>query len=298
MSPTEKETHMTIVVTGATGQLGRLVVESLIQRGTPPAAIVATGRAVDRLADLADLGVQVRQASYDDPASLAAAFAGADRVLLVSSSEVGQRVAQHENVIDAARAAGAELIAYTSIANADRSTMVLAQEHRATEHAVIASGLPYALLRNGWYLENYTAQLPTYLEHGAVLGSAGDGRVSAAAKADFADAAAAVLLTDRPRQVYELGGDSSFTLAELAATVSDASGREVTYQDLPADQYAQVLVGAGVPAPFAEVLADSDLGLGRGELEVTSGDLSTLLGRPTTSLSEAVNSAVGALAGA
>ena len=289
---------MTIVVTGATGQLGRLVVESLLQRGTPPAEIVATGRAVDRLADLADLGVQVRQASYDDPASLAAAFAGADRVLLVSSSEVGQRVAQHQNVIDAARAAGAELIAYTSIANADRSTMLLAQEHLATEQAVIASGLPYALLRNGWALENYTAQVPTYLEHGAVLGSAGEGRVSAAAKADFADAAAAVLLTDQPRQVYELGGDTGFTLAELAATVSDASGREVTYQDLPADQYAQVLVGAGVPAPFAEVLADSDLGLGRGELEVISGDLTALLGRPTTPLSEAVRVAVGALAGA
>ncbi|MFC5730502.1 MULTISPECIES: NAD(P)H-binding protein [Nocardioides] len=289
---------MTIVVTGATGQLGRLVVESLLERGAPPADIVATGRAVDRIADLADRGVQVRQASYDDPASLAAAFAGADRVLLVSSDAVGQRLAQHQNAIDAAKAAGAELIAYTSIANADRGEMMLAKDHGATEQAVIASGLPYTLLRNGWYLENYAGQIPTYLEHGAVLGSAGQGRVSAATRADLADAAAAVLLTEQPRPVYELGGDTGFTLAELAAAVADASGREVTYQDLPAEQYTQILVGAGVPAPFAEVLADSDLGLGRGELEVTSGDLSALLGRPTTPMPEAVRVAVGALTGA
>lgn len=286
---------MTIVVTGATGQLGRLVVESLLKRGTPPADIVATGRSVDRIADLADRGVQVRHASYDDPASLAAAFVGADRVLLVSSDAVGQRLAQHQNVIDAAKAAGVDLIAYTSIANADTGEMLLAKDHRATEQAVVASGIPSTLLRNGWYLENYTGQIPTYLEHGAVLGSAGEGRVSAAARADYADAAAAVLLAEQPRPVYELGGDTGFTLAELAATVADASGRDVAYQDLPAEQYTQVLVGAGVPAPFAEVLADSDLGLRRGELEVGSGDLSALLGRRTTPMSEAVRVAVGAL---
>src|SRR6478672_9706398 len=184
---------MTLLVTGASGHLGRLVVEALLEHGTPAAQIVAIARTPESISDLADRGVQVRRADYTDPASLDAAFAGGDRLLLVSGSEVGQRIAQHANVIDAAKRSGVSFVAYTSITRADTSDLVLAAEHRATEELLAASGLPHALLRNSWYLENYTGQLSTFLEHGVVLGAAGEGRVSAATRADYADAAAIVL---------------------------------------------------------------------------------------------------------
>lgn len=278
---------MSLVVTGATGQLGRLVVTSLLEKGVDADQIVATARDTSRLADLADRGVQVRRADYNDPASLKEAFAGADRVLLVSSNEIGQRLAQHQNVVDAAQDAGVELLAYTSIANADSSGNSLAKEHHATEQAVLASGLPHTFLRNSWYLENYTDQLPTYLEHGVVLGAAGQGRVSAAARADFAEAAAAALLAESPQEVYELGG-SAFSLTELAATVTEVSGRDVAYTDLPADVLSQTLVGVGLPAEVAAMLSDADEGLSRGELYVEKTDLEGLLGRPATTLVEAI----------
>ena len=281
---------MSIVVTGATGQLGRLVVESLLTRGVPADQIVATGRDVGRLDDLAARGVVVRRADYDDRASLDAALAGADRVLLVSGSAVGSRVPQHRNVIDAARAAGVRLLAYTSITNADRAGFVIAAEHRATEEAIVASGLPHTFLRNGWYLENYTDQLPTYLEHG-VVGSAGDGRVSPATRADLAEAAAAALLLEQPASVYELGGEA-FSLKELAATVGEIAGKDVAYTDLPAEELTRILVRAGVPEDFAGVLADADLALGRGELYADPADLAGLLGRPATTLAEAVRAAL------
>lgn len=288
---------MTIVITGATGQLGRLVVETLLDQDVPAGQIVAAGRDLAKVADLADRGVQVRQIDFLDPASLRRAFAGAGKVLLISGSEPGLRIQQHQNAITAAKDAGVGLIAYTSIANADHTNMQLAAEHQATEEALVASGVPFALLRNGWYLENYTDQLGTYVEHGTVLGSAGDGQVSAATRADYARAAAAVLLRDdQAGKVYELGGDTPFTLSELAAEVGAAAGRTVTYQDLPVGQYTEVLVGAGLPAGYAAILADSDLGIARGELLVTSGDLSALIGRPTTSLREAVRAAAGAAA--
>lgn len=189
---------MTYVITGATGHLGRLVVEALLSRDVPADQIVAAGRALDRITDLADRGVRVRAADYNDVDSLREVFADAEKVLLVSSSEVGQRTGQHQNAIDAAKAAGVGLLVYTSIANADNTVMQLAADHQATEQALADSGVSYTLLRNSWYLENYTDQLATYIEHGAVLGSAGDGRVSAATRADYAEAAAAVLLSDRP----------------------------------------------------------------------------------------------------
>ena len=284
---------MNYVVTGATGHLGRLVVESLLSRGVPADQITATGRDIGRLEDLATRGVRVLAADFNDPDSLRAAFAGADKVLLVSSSELGQRIPQHRNAIAAAADAGVGLIAYTSIANADTAEMKLAEEHLDTEKALADSGVPHAVLRNSWYLENYTGQLPTFLEHGAIAGSTGDGRVSAATRADYADAAAAVLLADdQAGKVYELGGDDAFTLAELADAVSEVSGKPVTYQDLPESAYADVLVGAGVPAPYAELLADSDQGLARGELDVTTGDLSRLIGRPTTTVRDAVREAL------
>jgi NAD(P)H dehydrogenase (quinone) len=284
---------MSIVVTGATGHLGRLVVEALLQRGVPAGEIVAAGRNTDRLADLADRGVQVRRIDFTDPATLTEAFTGADRVLLVSSSEVGRRAEQHRNAIDAAKEAGVTLLAYTSIAQADTTAMLLAAEHQATEQYLRESGVPFTLLRNGWYLENYTAQLPVALEHGAIIGSAGEGRVSAATRADYADAAAAVLTGEgHAGKAYELGGDQAFTLPELAAEITRQTGTEVTYRDLPVAEYTQVLVGAGLPEPAAAVFADSDLGIARGELLVESGDLSRLTGRPTTSLADSLAAAL------
>ena len=285
---------MSIVVTGATGHLGRLAVEALMERGVPVADVVATGRRTETLADLAERGVVVRTADYDDEASLEEALAGADRLLLVSGSEVGQRVRQHGNAIAAARAAGVGFIAYTSIAHADTSTLLLAEEHRATEQLLTEAGVPHALLRNSWYTENYTAQLPVYLEHG-IAGAAGDGAVSAATRADYAAAAAAVVATDgHAGAVYELGG-APFTMTQLAQVVSSATGRTVTYTDLPVEQYQRVLVAAGLPEPAAAVFADGDRGVAAGELLVEGDDLARLLGRAPTSLPEAVAAAVAAL---
>lgn len=281
---------MSLVVTGATGHLGRLVITSLLDRGVAADQVVALGRDEKRLAALAALGVTTRRVDYADAKALADALAGADRVLLISGSEVGQRLPQHQNVIDAAVAAGVSLLAYTSIANADTSGIALAVEHRATEEAIVASGLPHAFLRNSWYLENYTDQLPTYVEHGTVLGAAGDGRVSAATRADLAEAAAAVLLLDEPKRVHELGG-AAFSLKELAATVSEVTGADVAHTDVPAEELTKVLVGAGLPEPFAAALADADLGIGRGELYVEPDDLEQLLGRPATSLADALRAA-------
>ncbi len=202
-------------------------------------------------------------------------------------------MAQHANVIDAARDAGVELLAYTSITRADTSRMQLAEEHRKTEELLAASGLPTVLLRNSWYIENYTAQAPIALEHGAVLGAAGQGRVSAATRADYAAAAAAALVADdQAGRVYELGGDTAFTLEEYAAALAAESGSPVVYRDLPAADYSAVLVGAGLPEPYADILADSDLGLGRGELLADSGELSGLIGRPTTTAAEAIRAAL------
>jgi NAD(P)H dehydrogenase (quinone) len=214
-------------------------------------------------------------------------------VLLVSSNEVGRRAAQHAAVIDAARRAGVRLLAYTSILHGDRSKLALAAEHQATEAALRASGLPHVLLRNGWYLENYTENLGPALQHGAVVGSAGAGRIAAAARSDYAEAAVAVLTGgDHAGKAYELAGDRPFTMAELAAEVSRQSGRTIPYRDLPPEQYKAVLTGAGVPAAYAELLVDSDLGVARGELDDASGELRRLIGRPTTPLADAVRAAL------
>lgn len=207
-----------IVVTGASGQLGRLVIQSLLRRQVPASQIVAAVRTPAKAADLAALGVQVREADYTRPDTLDAALAGAEKVLLISSNEVGQRAPQHQNVIDAARRAGVKLLAYTSLLRADTSPLGLAAEHVATEAALKASGVPHVLLRNGWYTENYLASVAPALQHGAFIGSAGEGRIASAARADYAEAAAAVLtLPDQAGQVHELAGDTAYTLAELAA---------------------------------------------------------------------------------
>ena len=284
---------MSYVITGATGHLGRLVTEDLLRRGVPAGDITATGRDITKVKDLADHGVRVLAVDYDDPASLDAAFRGADRILLVSASEPGRRAQQHENAIDAAARAGAGLLAYTSIANAGTTTMRLAAEHQATEAALRASGLSYVLLRNSWYVENYTAQVRAILQRGSLAGSAGDGRVSAATRADYAAAAAAVLTGDgHAGRAYELGGDEAFTLAELAAEIGAQAGQPVSYLDLPEDEYARVLTSAGLPEVAAVTLADADRGLARGDLFVDSGHLRQLIGRPTTTLREAIAAAL------
>lgn len=282
-----------ILVTGATGQLGRLTIDALLERGVAASDIRALVRDSAKASDLADRGVDVRVGTYDDPASLDAAFEGIERLLFISGSEVGQRIAQHQNVIDAAVRAKTSLVAYTSIVRADTSPLGLAAEHKATEEALAASGLPTALLRNSWYLENYTAQIPVQLEHGVVLGAAGEGRVSAATRADFAEAAAAVITADdQAGKVYELGSDDAFTLGEYAAELSTATGTPVTYQDLSVADYAAALVDAGLPEAYAQILASSDDGLKQGALLTESGDLSRLIGRPTTSLSQALKAAL------
>ncbi|MES2162963.1 MAG: NmrA family NAD(P)-binding protein [Pseudomonadota bacterium] len=281
-----------IIVTGASGQLGRLVIARLLKT-VPAAHIVAAVRDVAKAADLAAQGVQVRRADYGDPASLDAAFQGASKVLLISSSELGQRVPQHRNVIDAAVRAKAGLLAYTSVLHADTSTLALAAEHRETEAAVRASGLPYSLLRNGWYVENYTGGLGGALAHGALAGGAGEGRIAAAARADYADAAAAVLTsTQAVEQVYELAGDHGFTLGELADEVSRQSGKHIPFHNLPQQEYREMLVGVGLPAPLAELIADSDAQAAKGALDDRSGTLGRLIGRPTITLAEAVKAAL------
>lgn len=285
---------MSLVVTGASGHLGRLTVEALLDRGVAPNRIVATARTPESLTDLAERGVVVRHADYSDPQSLKEAFAGAERVLLVSSSAVGQRIEQHGNVVDAAREAGVELIAYTSAPRADATEMLLAAEHAATERLIRDSGLDYVFLRNSWYLENYTEQLATTLEHKAILGSAGSGRVSGASRADYAAAAAAVLAGDGPRNhTYELGGDMAFTLGEYAETLSGLVGETIAYVDQPPAEYQAFLESAGLPGPLARVMADADVAVARGDLLVESGDLSRLIGRPTTGLTDAIRTALG-----
>lgn len=279
---------MTTLVTGTSGKLGRLVVLALLERGVPAGEVVATARDTSKIVDLADRGVHVRQADYSDPGSLKEALSDVDKVLLVSSSEVGQRLPQHRNVIDAAGQAGVELFGYTSVTRAQSSSLALAAEHKQTEDYLARSGLAYVLLRNSWYIENYTEQISQALSGRVVRGAAGSGRVSAATRADYA-AAAAVVLTEpgHAGAVYELGGDA-FTMADYAAVVAEKGGRPVSYEDLSPQAYSEVLVSAGLPPAVAELLADSDRGISDGELFVDTGDLERLLGRPATTLADAV----------
>lgn len=282
-----------IVVTGASGQLGRLVIEALLKK-LPAGEIVAAVRNPEKVADLAARGVQVRQANYDQPASLVVAFKGADKLLLISASEVGRRVPQHRAVIDAAKAAGVGLLAYTSLLHADTSPLPLAAEHKETESLIRASGLPAVILRNGWYTENYTAGIPAALQYGVVLGSAKQGRIASAARADFAEAAAAVLTQENQAgRIYELAGDESYTLSELAAEIARQSGKAVAYQDLPESEFKAALLGAGLPDFLATLLAESDVGASKGGLFDDSRQLSALICRPTTLLAELVRLALG-----
>lgn len=284
---------MAILVTGATGQLGRLVVDSLIDRGTDPATIVAGARDTAKAGDLAARGIRVVPLDYDDPATVVAALDGIDSVLLISGSEVGKRVAQHRAVIDAAVEAGVAKLVYTSAPKATTSALVLAPEHKATEEAIAASGLPAVVLRNNWYTENYAAELARAAETGIVAASVGDGRVASASRADFAEAAAAVLLEDgHLGNVYELGGDVAWSYDDLAAAFAEVTGRPVEYRALSTAEHAAALEEAGLDAATAGFVTALDAGIRDGALAETDGTLSRLIGRPTTPLVEGLRALV------
>ncbi|QIB44174.1 SDR family oxidoreductase [Streptomyces aureoverticillatus] len=286
---------MSIVVTGATGHLGRLVVEGLLAAGVPAGQVAAVVRNKEKAADLAERGVELRVADYNAPETLAGVFGAGDKVLLVSGSEVGRRVPQHRAVIDAARAAGVAHLVYTGVLGGPDADFDLADEHKATEQAVLDSGLPYTFLRNGWYHENYTEHLAPVLAHGAVVGSAGGGRVASAARADYAAAAVAVLTGEgHEGRAYELSGDVAWTFPEYAAEVAARSGKPVAYRQVAPAEHLAVLTGAGLPEPMAAILVDVDAAIARGLLAGGSGDLSRLIGRPTTPLTDAVAAALKA----
>ncbi|WP_062317700.1 NAD(P)H-binding protein [Demequina maris] len=283
----------TYAVTGASGHLGRLIVENLLARGASPAAVVAIARTTAKVEDLAARGVTVRFGDYTDPASLDAALAGVDRLALVSGSEVGQRAVQHANVIAAAERAGVARLVYTSILGADTTSNPLAAEHLATEHALAASSIPATILRNGWYLENYTGQLATYAETGTVLGATGGATIAAAARADYAEAAAVALLQDAEGDVYELGG-TRFTLTDLAAEAATATGAEIAHSDVSVERLASTFEEVGMEPGVAAFWAAIDGSIAKGELDTASTALADLIGRPTTPLADAVAAAARA----
>jgi NAD(P)H dehydrogenase (quinone) len=283
---------MMYAITGANGQLGRLVIDVLLKT-VPAYRIVAGVRNPAKARDLADRGVIVREADYDRPDTLPTALAGVDKLLLISSTDVSGRLPKHRAVIEAAQRAGVSLIAYTSMLHADTSPARLAVEHRQTEEVIATSGLPAVILRNGWYTENHLLALPAALEHGAFVGAAGVGRFSSAARKDYAEAAAVALTADgHAGKTYELAADQAFTLAELAAEVSRQSGKSVVYSDLSQAAFEGVLTGAGLSADLAALLADADAAAARGALFDDGGALGRLIGRPTTPLASLVASAL------
>jgi len=281
-----------IAITGATGQLGRLVINALLKK-VPASEVIAAVRSPEKAVDLQALGITLRAADYGKPETLQSAFAGVDKLLLISSSEVGQREAQHKAVIDAAKAAGVGFIAYTSLLHADTSPLGLGVEHRATEAQLKASGIPFALLRNGWYTENYAASIAPALAHHAFIGAVGEGRIASAARIDYADAAAEVISRDdQAGKVYELAGDDSYTLAQFSAEIAKQSGEHVEYINLPQAEFAAALKGAGLPDGLSDMLADSDAGAEKGGLFDESHTLSQLIGRPTTPYAEVIKAAL------
>lgn len=283
---------MTIAVTAATGQLGTLVIDALLDR-TAADQIVAIARDAAKAEPLAAKGVAVRIASYDDPAALKEALTGVDQVLLVSGSEFGKRATQHRNVIDAAVSNGVSRVVYTSAPQAETSTLPVVPEHLATEQYLADAGVDHVLLRNNWYNENYAQTLETARQTGSVVTSAGDGRVASAARKDFAEAAAVVLTTDGPvKPVYELSGDVAWTQDELAATLSDVLGAPVTATQVTPEQHASILVDAGLDAGTAGFVAEIDVATAKGELALSNGDLRGLIGRPTTPLADSLRTLV------
>jgi NAD(P)H dehydrogenase (quinone) len=290
---------MTILVTAASGHLGRLVVDALLDRGADPAEVVASARDTSKLADLVARGIRTVELDYARPETIAPALDGVDTVLLISGTAFGQRAAQHQNVIDAAKAAGVAKLAYTSAPKATTADFALAAEHKATEEAIAASGVPAVILRNNWYTENYTADVAQAASSGVVAAAAGEGRVASAPRADYAEAAAVVLLEDgHVGRVYELAGDEPWTYGEFAAAASEVLGREVTYVSQTAEERVASLVSVGLDEGSAGVVAGIDDAIARGVLADSDGTLSRLIGRPTTPLVDALRTAVGTEAAA
>jgi NAD(P)H dehydrogenase (quinone) len=278
-------------IAGASGHLGRFAVQSLLAHGVPPSDVVAVVRTPGKAADLAARGVQVREADYSHPQTLGPALAGADRLLLVSGNEPGQRVVHHTNVMAAARMAGISRVVFTSMLNADRTTSPVAGDYQDSEQALREAGVPFTVLRNGLYLERYTSHLSEYLQAREIIGAAGSGRISAASRQDFAAAAAAAILQDETgNRTYELGGPA-FGLPQLARVISEVTGVKVTYCDLPAEKYAHALQRAGLDEATARFVAAIDASIARGELQTSSADLTSLLGRAATDLAEVVRAA-------
>jgi NAD(P)H dehydrogenase (quinone) len=278
---------MTIAITGATGQLGRLAITALKARGQSPIALVRDP------AKAADLHSETRAFDYKATDTLAPAVAGVTTLVLISSNDVDDRIGQHRNVIAAAKAAGVTRIAYTSLLRADTSPMLLAADHKATEESIRASGLTFTVLRNGWYTENHTGSLAGAIAAGALIGAAGAGRFSAAARADYAEAIAVTAATSgHDNAIYELAGDTAYTYADMAAEVSRLTGKSIAYNDLTPETYAGILQSFGLPAGFAHVLADSDVQAGHGALFEGSRTLSRLIGRPTTPFTATVAEAL------
>lgn len=282
---------MKIAITGSTGQLGRLVVDKLKGKVSPE-NIVALARSREKAAGL---GVEVREADYDNPETLQPALAGIDTLLLISSSEVGKRAAQHKNVIQAAQQTGVKWIVYTSLLHADTSSLSLAAEHLATEKALSEAGIPFTLLRNSWYTENYTGSIAGALAGGAFLGSAGDGKIASATREDYAEAAVAVLTSaGQQGRTYELAGDEAYTLSDLAAEVSKQTGKNIPYKNLPEKDYAAALSSFGLPEDLAQAIAGWDVAASKNDLYDDGHQLSSLIGRPTTRLSTVVAEALKA----
>ncbi|WP_346859044.1 SDR family oxidoreductase [uncultured Draconibacterium sp.] len=280
---------MKIAITGATGQLGSLVVTELKKR-VATENLVALVRTPEKASGL---GVEVRAFDYTNADNLAEALVGIDTLLLISGNEIGQRAVQHSNVIEAAKEAGVKWIVYTSLLAANTSTLSLAGEHLATEEALKNSGIEHTILRNGWYTENYTGSIAGALASGAFIGSAGDGKIASATRADFAEAAAVVLSDESHKgKVYELAGDEAYTLSDLAAEISAKTGKDIPYNNLPETEYAQILKTVGLPEMFANAIASWDTSASKGDLFDDSHQLSKLIGRPTTPLADAVKAAI------
>ncbi len=283
-----------ILVTGATGKLGHFIVNGLMERGVPVSELAVLVRSPDRASDYAALGVEVRKGDYADPPSLEAALQGVQKLMFVSSSEFESRATHHRNVVAAAKKVGVASVFYTSILHAEDSPLDLASDHQDTEAALRESGLSYTLLRNGWYFENYTDNLATALEHGALLGAAGEGTFSMATRKDYADAAVSVMTSSEEQggRIYELGGAPAITLSDLAKEVARQANKPVEYINLSTQEYEGKLLEFGLPAPIARVLSNSDEGAKNGFLRTDSRDLQSLLGRPSTTLKQAVELAL------